>query len=164
MVLFILAVVWSVYLFTWFRARRDHRGVNSISTFSRHLSVLERTSPARPSGSSLVARPTGRPAPLYPAVGYQPPRPAMSLDAARRRRRNVLYALAGAALATMVMIPFMGSMMVVLHLLVDVMLGAYIVLLVRTQRLAAERQDKVRYLPNVGGAPEPQLLLQRSAN
>jgi hypothetical protein len=166
-VLLILAVVWTVYLFTWLRARRDRRGVNSISSFSRHLSVLERTSPTRIGGSSLAGRSPGRPTPIYPAVGYVAPRPAMSLDAARRRRRNVLYVLAGAAVTSMVLIPFMGSLMVVLHLLIDVLLAGYVVLLVRTQRLAAERRDKVRYLPQPSAmAPvaERQYALQRSAN
>ena len=166
MVLLILAVVWTVYLFTWLRARRDRRGVNSISSFSHHLSVLERTSPARIGGSSLTGR-SARPTPIYPALGYVAPRPAMSLDAARRRRRNVLYVLAGAAVTTMVLIPFMGSLMVAVHLLIDLLLAGYIVLLVRTQRLAAERRDKVRYLPQaapVAPVVERQYALQRSAN
>lgn len=167
MVLLILAVVWTVYLFTWLRARRDRRGVNSISSFSHHLSVLERTSPARPSGSSLASRSVGRPTPIYPAHSYVAPRPAMSLDAARRRRRNVLYALAGAAVTTMVLIPFMGTAMIALNLLVDALLAGYVVLLVRTQRLANERREKVRYLPQstaVAPVAERQYALQRSAN
>lgn len=167
MVLLILAVVWAVYLFTWVRARRDRRGVNSISTFSRHLSVLERTSPARSARSdglvSISSRPQGRPAPIYPAANYQPPRAGMSLPEARRRRRNVLVALAAAALVTMVLIPFVGSFMIALQLLTDALLGTYVLLLAHKQRLAVERRDKVRYLPHVG-ATEPAYLLQRSAN
>jgi hypothetical protein len=164
-VLLILAVVWAIYLFTWVRSRRDQRGVNSISSFSKHLSVLERTSPARPSRSNFVGRaPQGRPEPIFPAANYQPPRPAMSLSAARRRRRNVLYALAGAAVFTLVLVPFMGSMMVVLQVVTDLLLVGYLGLLVRTQRLAMERRAKVRYLPSAANAAEPQYLLQRSAN
>ncbi len=164
MVLLILAVVWAIYLFTWARSRRDQRGVNSISSFSKHLSVLERTSPARPSRTTTFAsRSSGRPEPIFPAATYQPPRPPMSLSAARRRRRNVLYALAVAAIVTLVLIPFMGSTMVALQVLTDLLLVGYLGLLVRTQRLATERREKVRYLPTVGAA-EPQYLLQRSAN
>jgi hypothetical protein len=164
-VLFILAVLWGVYLAQWVRSRRDRRGVNSISSFSKHLSVLERTSPARPSPYAFGARvPAGRPTPIFPAANYLPPRPAMSLSAARRRRRNVLYALAGSVVATLVLIPFGGSLLLMLHVLCDLMLVAYLGLLVRTQRLAVERRSKVRYLPGVGVAPEPQFLLQRSAN
>ena len=163
MVLLVLAVVWTVYLFTWVRSRRDRRGVNSISTFSHHLSVLERTSPARPSGVlSISSRPQGRLAPIYPAVGYRPPRASMSLTEARRRRRNVLVGLAAAALLTMVLLPFLGSFVVVLHLLIDALLVTYVVLLLHNQRLAVERREKVRYLPHVG-ATEPAYLLARSA-
>jgi len=164
-VLFILAVLWGVYLAQWVRSRRDRRGVNSISSFSKHLSVLERTSPARPGLNGFSGRPTGiRPAPIFPAANYMPPRPPMSISAARRRRRNVLYALAGSAVATLVLIPFGGSMLLMLHVLADLLLVAYLGLLVRTQRLANERRTKVRFLPGVGGSVEPQFLLQRSAN
>lgn len=165
MVLFILAVVWAIYLASWFRARRDRRGVNSITTFSKHLSVLERTSPVR-TGLSNGRGVNGRPEPIYPAAGYRPPRATMSLSEARRRRRNVLFALLGASVATMVLIPFGGSAMVLLHVLIDLSLAAYVVMLVRTQRLAAERRAKVRYLPQVAPVPaaEPQLLWQQSAN
>ena len=76
-------------------------------------------------------------------------------------------ALAGAALTTMVLIPFMGTAMIALNLLVDALLVGYVVLLVRTQRLAAERREKVRYLPQsaaVAPVAERQYALQRSAN
>ena len=43
-VLFLLAVIWAVYLASWIRSRSEHRSVNSISSFNKHLSVLERTS------------------------------------------------------------------------------------------------------------------------
>jgi len=163
-VLFILAVVWSVYLFTWFRARRERRGVNSISSFSRHLSVLERTSPARPGAPATSSRANTRPEPIYPSAHYVPPRPAMSISAARRRRRNVLYALAGGALVALILSPFLGPLMMGLAIVLGVCFGAYVVLLARTQKLANERRDKVVYLPVGQQQAEPQFLLQRSAN
>lgn len=163
-VLFILAVVWSVYLFTWFRARRERRGVNSISSFSRHLSVLERTSPARPGAPATSSRGNARPEPIYPSARYVPPRPAMSISAARRRRRNVLYALAGGALAALILSPFLGTLMMGLSIVLGACFAAYVVLLARTQKLANERRDKVVYLPVGHQQAEPQLLLQRSAN
>ena len=167
MLLFLVAVGWAIYVAAWVRSRGERRGVNSISSFSKHLSVLERTSPARVGpGSSVDRRPPGRPEPIFPAANYAPSRASMTLSDARRRRRNVLYALAGAALATLVLIPFAGSMMVLLHIVADLLLVGYIGLLIRTQRLAAERRVKVHYLPTMsaGTAPEPQFLLQRSAN
>ena len=167
MLLFLVAVGWAIYVAMWVRSRGERRGVNSISSFSKHLSVLERTSPARigPGGNG-ERRPVGRPEPIFPAVGYVPRNAAMSLADARRRRKNVLFALAGAALATLILIPFAGSTMVLLHIVTDLLLVGYVALLVRTQRLAAERRVKVHYLPAIGSSsvPEPQLVLQRSAN
>ena len=166
MLLFVVAVGWAIYIALWVRSRSERRGVNSISTFSKHLSVLERTSPARIGpGGNAERRPSGRPEPIFPAASYVPARAAMSLSDARRRRRNVLGALAAAAVVTLLLVPFAGSTMVLLQIVADVLLVGYIGLLIRTQRLAAERRVKVHYLPRVAPAtPEPQLLLQRSAN
>lgn len=166
LILFILAVVWVVLGVSWARSRHEQRSVNSISSFSKHLSTLERTSPARVGpGGSGDRRPSGRPEPIFPAASYVPARAAMSLPDARRRRRNVLGALAAAAVATLLLIPFMGSTMVLLHVVADLLLVGYIGLLIRTQRLAAERRVKVHYLPTMStSSVEPRLLLQRSAN
>jgi hypothetical protein len=161
-VLFILAIVWAVYLGSWIRSRQENRGVNSITSFSKHLSVLERTSPARAGIDAPHRMGVRRPTPIYPAVGYQP-RPTMSLAQARRRRKAVLQGLASAAVATLLLALVMGTPALVLHLLVDACLAGYVVLLARTQRLAAERKAKVRYLPHVVSAyafEDPQVLLE----
>jgi len=92
-VLFVLAVIWAVYLASWVRSRSERRSVNSISSFNKHLSVLERTSPARQTGTT-AARSTV----VYPGYGPVMRRPAaMSRGEARRRRRDVLFVLAGVA-------------------------------------------------------------------
>jgi hypothetical protein len=149
-VLLILGVVWVVYLATWWMSRAEQRGANSIATFSRHLSVLERTSPARTSRSfgSRTAS-SGRPIPLYPAVGAgaPSPRPVLSRAQAQRRRANVLFALIGAALFTLVLVPFVGTAALFLHLLVDVALAGYVVMLARARKLRDEQRHKVRFLP-----------------
>jgi hypothetical protein len=140
-VLLILAVVWAIYLVSWFRSRARHRSVNSISSFNRHLSVLERTSPAR-HGISAVARPS------HPASIYGPGRatPVMTIAAARRRRRDVLYGLTGVALVTLVLGVTLGGPFVALFGLAVVLLLGYVAALVRAQHLAHERKAKVRYL------------------
>ena len=142
MVLFILAVVWAVYLASWFRSRTEHRRVNSISSFNRHLSVLERTSPAR-HGISAVAR-SPRPPSIYGPV--RTAGPGMTLTDARRRRRDVLYALTGVALVGLVLAVTLGGPFVVLCVLAVALLAGYVVALVRAQQLAQERRAKVRYL------------------
>jgi hypothetical protein len=156
-VLFILAVVWAVYLVSWARSRSEHRSVNSISTFSKHLSVLERTAPGR---SSAPTRLAGSPAPQRAAVSLARPAfaphpyrasgtggAAMSRRQVRERRKNVLFALAGAVLVTLALTVLLGGATIYLQLLADVLLGAYVLMLIQTQRMVAERQSKVRYMP-----------------
>ncbi|MBW3575046.1 MAG: hypothetical protein KY450_09285 [Actinobacteria bacterium] len=65
--------------------------------------------------------------------------------------------------ATLVLslIPALRSMLFV-HVVLDGLFAAYVGLLVRARNLATERDLKVRFLPSA--APQPQLLLRRSAN
>ena len=183
MVLFILAVVWAVYIVSWARSRTEHRSVNSISSFSKHLSVLERTTPGRPAAPTRIA---GSPAPSRSAVSlarpafaptsYGPvgsPRQTAALTRrqAKERRKNILFGLAGLALVTLAAAVVMGGAVIYLHLFADLLLGGYIVLLVQTQRLAMERQHKVRYLQQPGDYGDyadydqpAGLYLQHSAN
>ncbi len=158
MILFVLAVVWAVYLASWLRNRSEHKSVNSISSFSRHLSVLERATPG--GRQSTSARPVA--AGQFP--GYAPARRnAMSLSTARRRRRDVLFVLAGAAAVTLVLAVIVGGLFVPLQILADVLLVGYIALLFQGQRRAAERRSKVHYIgPAVQQQAEPAYLLVSS--
>jgi len=153
-VLFLLAVIWAVYLASWIRSRSEHRSVNSISSFNKHLSVLERTSPARMGPGSSAD------------FGYR--RSAvMTRSEARRRRRDVLFLLGGVALVTLMLAVLLGGPFVWLQVLADVALLGYVGLLAHTQRLALERRSKVRYLPAVGAVGEidsPYLVPRASAN
>lgn len=162
MVLFLLAVVWAVYLASWLRGRSEHRSVNSISSFSKHLSVLERTSPGHLGGrNTVVTGSANRAANLYAPAR----RGGMRLSEARRRRRDVLFALGGAALVTLMLAVVAGGMFLWLHLVVDVLLATYVVLLVRSQQLANERRAKVRYLGGPVGMPnEAAYYLSQSAS
>jgi hypothetical protein len=91
----------------------------------------------------------------------------MTRSEARRRRRDVLYVLGGAALVTLMLAVLLGGPFVWLQVLADVALLSYLVLLVQTQRLATERRNKVRYLSPVGAVADyesPYLVPQASAN
>jgi hypothetical protein len=166
---FILAVMWGLYLGMWLLARRDRRSMNSISTFNKHLAVLGRTTPGRlaDDGSGIYLS-TGVPAvPQAPPITYGPLQRGMTLADARNRRRQVLTTLAAVASVTAAMAFFGGLPMLVLHLVADLLLGAYLVLLVRTQGAGAERHSPVIYLPQA--TPLPLVMpeaayLRRSAN
>ena len=85
MVLFLLAVVWAIYIASWARSRTEHRSVNSISSFTKHLSVLERTTPGRSSGPTRLA---GSPAPVRSSASLA--RPAFAPDLLRPGRLGSL--------------------------------------------------------------------------
>ncbi len=143
MVLFILAVVWAVYLISWVRSRTEHRRVNSINSFSKHLSTLERTTPGR------------RPAPAAGAVGggvvmaNRPP----ALSSAKKRRRDILVGLLGATGVTFLAMIVMGGPATYLFGLALVLTLGYVALLATVQKRALERRTKVRYLDPAGQAP-----------
>jgi hypothetical protein len=166
LVLVILAGVWmAVLLPPWLQNRRAGRPADSISSFRRQLSVLERSNSA-----SVAYRPRPTAARLArmqsiergPAPSFRRGPVSLSRSAARRRRRDVLSTLVAAALLTLGLAVVLGGPVVVLHLVIDLLMVTYIVLLVRAERLAAEREHKVRFLPQQG--PKPALLYRRSAN
>jgi hypothetical protein len=66
---------------------------------------------------------------------------------AKKRRRDVFFALVAAALGSLVLglIPGLRVMLYV-QVLCDLLLGAYVMLLVRMRNLAAEREIKLTYL------------------
>jgi hypothetical protein len=177
-VLFILAAAWAVYLVNWARSRSEHRSVNSISSFNKHLSVLERTSPGRGSAPTRIAGPAPQRSTASlarPAFAPTPYRRSgvMTRTQARERRKNVLMGLAGAVMVTLVLAIGIGGPAIYLNLLADALLAAYVVVLVQMRRLAEERYTKVRYLaPTIDaydGAEidltdgHPALLLQHSS-
>ena len=193
MVLLILACVWAAVLIPpAVRARAEGRPGDSISNFRRQLSVLRRTGPStgRVAGGDHWYRPHAVPT-LTPVHGpmrstrtaprptanralVRPIRPANAAAAARsrtlRRRRDVLSALVAAVVATLVLglLP-MFRVMLFFNVIADVLLVAYVALLIHQRNVAAERELKVRFLPNATRL-DPALLraepalLRRSAN
>ncbi|MCU0310554.1 MAG: hypothetical protein MUE36_06395 [Acidimicrobiales bacterium] len=149
MVLVILAVVWALYLASWLRSRTETRRVDSISSFNRHLSVLERTTPggmARHDLGAARAR-VG----LAPSTGGDVVRRPV-LSPAKKRRKDILTGLMVAVGTTAVAALVMGGVFRLLFVLAAVLLGAYVALLVQTQKRMREQREKVRYLAH---APVP---------
>ena len=171
MLLLILAVVWAVVLVPpWLRSRADSRPADSISAFRHRLTVLERTGPV---GTRRVPMMAHRPDihGFVPAARGSAPRTALSAMSARartqRRRRDIFVGML-AAMVTSLVLGFIPSLRIlwVVHLLVDAMFVTYVALLVHMRNQAAEREMKVRFLPQHLGtrSPEPAaLLLRRSA-
>jgi len=165
LVLVILAVIWAAVLLPpYLQGRSDSRPADSISSFQKQLSVLEHramvSSPRSPGRSGeLALRPVAaRYAPISASV-------RMTRLEAQKRRRDVLFTLAGAAGITFLMALLLGGPVWGLQLACDALLGGYVYLLVQMAQQTTERTSKVRYLPQrqVRSA-EPQLLLRRSGS
>lgn len=163
-VLFVLGVAWTWYLVTWLKNRSEHRGVNSISSFSKHLSVLERTSPGAPAIPPRALAPMTRPD--VPRHMASVPGSTLTRSQAQQRRKNILTGLGLASMATLLGAGLIGGPFVWAFVVVLAASAAYLGLLVRTQRLHVERQVKVRYLSTVEGpqVDEPVYLLQHSGS
>lgn len=185
MVLLVLAGIWAAVLIPpAVRARAEGRPGDSISNFRRQLTVLNRTTPhaGRSGAGELRHRLHGPAGPVRngatggSVVGRPQPAavrgmsPSVSRSRTIRRRRDVLTALLVAVVATLALGVFLGSSLVWgAQILVDVLLVGYIALLVHQRNVAAERDMKVRFLPQAARI-EPALLraepalLRRSAN
>ena len=169
--LLILAVIWIGVAVLYVRDRVEERPSDSISDFRRKLSVLERSSPpaVRPAHSLRTgsSRYLGTPAARASYIAG-PVAPVRRVNTARQRtiqrRRTVFFILGSACLGSLVLgfVPGL-SVLLKLHLLLDVLFVTYVVMLVRIRNLSAEREMKVRFLPG-SATPEPALLLRRSAN
>ncbi len=193
MVLLVLAGIWAAVLIPpLVRSRAEGRPGDSIHNFHRQLSVLRRTGPraARAAAGEHWYRPhASQPAlttvhgPLRstrttPVASHRAPMPGMRVPSASsaarsrtiRRRRDVLSALLVASVATLALgLLFSMGIMLVAHVVADVLLVAYVALLVHQRNVAAERDMKVRFLPQPHRL-DPALLraepalLRRSAN
>ena len=153
-VLLVLAVIWAAFLTPQvLRARAEKTPADSIGAFQNQLSVLERTAPAGMGRSYRAAAPYGRTL-----------RGVSQRELARKRRRDILFALLAAMGTTLLlgMVPVFHVLLLV-HVLLDGLFVAYCALLVRASNVVAEREMKVRYLPGRPMlVPEPQLLLRSS--
>lgn len=157
MVLFILAVIWAAVLLPpYLQNRSESRPADSISSFQRQLSVLERR-------AVMVNPSLQRPAVADRSPMYAPRPARVSRNETKKRRRDVLFTLMGAAGLTFVMALVLGGPVWGLHLACDLLLGAYVVLLAQAQQRTTERNVKVRYLPD-RSVREPALLLRRSGS
>lgn len=171
LVLVILAVIWAAVLLPpYLQNRSENRPADSISTFRSQLQVLERRSTmAAPSAHGAIYRAVN-PQNQVPA-GYRADRARLARAEAKRRRRDIFVTLLIAAGLTLAL-GILFHLVLLVHLVIDALLAGYVALLVRTQRIEAERTAKVRYLeprraahaPAQAAYRGPELALRRSAN
>ena len=211
MVLLVLALIWGALLVSWLKSRSESTFSDSVGTFRRHLTVLERATPTtvRPAnrlrdGYSGAAQyrssargqlQAGRPTPArHPApgrsagaaarpTGARSGRPiagnaaALRRRQAQKRRRDVFFALLAGAAGSFLLALIPGlSIMWAVQVICDVLLAGYVAMLVRIRNLAAERELKLRFIPNArpaarssrsydfGAAGYGELELRRAAN
>jgi hypothetical protein len=159
-VLLFLAGIWGVVLYGWFRDRlADTRPADSIGSFRRQLSVLQRTGPTTeltpvrrvPVDGPVVARRT-------------------SSSPATKRRRDILFGLLAVMGGSLLLsfVPGLGVLRL-FHFFVDALCVAYLGLLIRQRNIRAEREMKLRFLPSAAGAGagvggESPFLLRRTGN
>jgi hypothetical protein len=129
------------------RSRVEARPADSIKQFHRHLRVLNGT---EPHGYSRALTATVGSAVITAPATYR--RSTSSSAELRRRRtlerrRNVLFSLTGACFATLLLAFVAGPKMLMLNVLCDLTLAAYVAMLVHLRNMAAERDTKLRYLP-----------------
>jgi hypothetical protein len=160
LVLFILAVIWAAVLLPpYLQNRSESRPADSISSFQRQLSVLEKRATVM---NPAAQRP--RAANVSSLNAHRVPAFRLSRNEAKKRRRDVLFTLAGAVAITFVLALKLGGPVWGLNLVCDVLLAGYVVLLVQLQQRAMERDAKVRYLPNRSVRAEPAFALRRSGS
>jgi hypothetical protein len=168
-VLLVLAIVWGVLLVSWLRSRRQNTAYDSVGTFRRHLTVLERAAPSTVAPANRL-RTGGVPEHVIPA--YRPPgvgrgghsgrlvagasgglRPpsaaALRRRQAQRRRRDVFFVLLAGVVGSflLAMLPGMSIMWSV-QVMFDIVFTLYVALLVRSRNLTAERELKLTFMPS----------------
>lgn len=154
-VLMVLGGIWiAVIAVPLVRARSDGKLGDSIGSFRRHLSVLERAAPLTVVPANRMHLPRN-----HASGTIGPYRPVAATHGrvsagrgrrqqAQKRRRDVLLGLVVAIIgsAVMAMIPGLSVMWMV-NVVVDVLFVAYVALLVRMRNVAAEREMKLTFLP-----------------
>jgi hypothetical protein len=159
LVLIILAVVWAAVLLPPFlQNRSESRPADSISTFRSQLNVLERRSVGAGQGPREVPRSVrplaGSPVAPSPMRRQTVDHARLARLAAKKRRRDILVTLLAAAGITLVG-SVLNPQVLVLHLVVDALLAAYVFLLVRQRKLAEQRAMTVRYLSDAQARRQP---------
>lgn len=165
LVVLVLVVAWTWFGWVTWRDRRNTtgRGANSIASFNRHLSVLERATPSwrtrhdaysslNPISSGADLGPaerlsvlaTGRPLPsVNNPIAARLDR-TLRLSEAQQRRRRFVFGLATATATALLLALVARGIFVPLAVIVGAAFVAYVGLLLRARSVEIERALKVR--------------------
>lgn len=149
-VLVVVAVGWIIFIGSLVKERMRHRVGDSVHSFRDQLTTLERrVGPRRRTFAPLPYEASG------PCPTSRRPRTVQEMRRAtyraelRKRRRDVLFGLVGIFAFSLLLVAMApGAVTVLACLACAGLLGGYIALLARAQRLALERRSKVHYLDN----------------
>ncbi len=151
----VIGLAWIAFLGpTILRARNRQGRSDSVGDFRHRLTQLGRTNGRHgerhhdmPTSSSLQR-------PLFAPSSMQ-----RSMSRVQRRRRDVLFGLSGAVAITLLLaLATRSTAFILLNLLVDAALVAYLYMLVQMRQQVAERRSKVRFLGSAYRAPARYLL------
>jgi hypothetical protein len=156
----VLVVMWAAVLLPPYLRSRQETRLGTVGAYRRQLSALDRRPLHERASLPVHSGPVG------PLGGPSWSRP-MTLRQAQKRRRDIISGLLAVASVTLLLgggITLLRPLLVV-HALADVLLVAYVGLLMNARREAIERESKVHFLPSArrpaAAAGEPLLLLQR---
>ncbi len=126
----------------WVMSHREGP-TDAIGSFSRQLGTLQQRTPAR-FGPARAARP-------IPSYGGMRASAAYQRAQQQRRRRDILSGLALLSALTLVFgfVPQL-HLLWALHVTSDVVLGGYVVALMRIQQMASERDMQMRFARSAG--------------
>ena len=158
-VLLVLVGAWAGYLFLWWKDARSSAppGRNGISSFSRQLGSLG-------AGPARGSRPMGESVMKAADLSRSP----RTTNDAARRRREIMVVLGGLAILSLAAVPFLGSMSMTVHVVLDLVFLAYGYGVIRRRHLSAEREIKVRMLypdrPEVPSRENVVVPMRRTVN
>ena len=187
MVLLVLAIIWGVLLVSWLRSRNEGTFSDSVGTFRRHLTVLERATPSvvapanrlrsgplpgrtgippyRPSAARIPGHTLGAARP--PAATGRPQAKPMAPAARRRsqkRRRDVFFALLAGVIGSLMLSTVSGvAAMWTVQVVADLCLTGYVAMLIRMRNLAAERELKLTFMPHSARPSRPRPAYETGA-
>lgn len=158
-----LGLAWAVVLLPPLFSGRARGSRDTMSTFTRQLTVLGGGQPraprAVPGRTGLIG---GGPVPATLAAPITA-RSSRQREV-RRRRRALLYGLLGASLFTLFGTVIFGGRILIAHLAIDAVLIFYVVWLLSLQHNAVEANTKVTYIDRGSLTPVQHLARQAASN